>query len=504
MSGPRDLPRSLLLLMALSTGLSVSANYLALPLLDLLADDLGIRDSTAGMIVTAAQVGYAVGLLAIVPLGDLLERRRLAVSLLGATAVLLVASSLAPGGRVLLVTTALTALTSVAAQVVVPFAVTLAEPEQRGRVVAVVMSGLLLGSIVSRPISGAVAQLAGWRSVYVVCGVLVAAVAVALRVRLPTLQTPSGLAYPALLGSTLALFGTQPVLRRRALVAALSLASFNTFWTASTFLLATSYGWSEAAIGAFGLMGIAGVVATPVAGRLVDAGRARTVARASTLALPIAWGLIALGGGGGAAGLTWLLLGVLALVVAQQMLLNANQNAIYALDPAMRNRLNAAFMTAFFVGGAAGSAATTAAWVAGGWAAVSALGAVLAASTCVVWLEGRRAPRDLDTGSAGAPPHSTNGAQRGPVPHAPRAAPPTSPCGISFAGIWPNRPLRKSSYASMPPDVTGRHERAVRQDAGGCSHKRPRPLMKRSRGLQETVSRRQTCAGRSMGRSPPA
>ena len=269
-------------------------------------------------------------------------------------------------------------------------AVLLAEPEQRGRVVAVVMSGLLLGSIVSRPISGAVAQLAGWRSVYVVCGVLVAAVAVALRVRLPRLHTPSGIAYPALLGSTLALFATQPVLRRRALVAALSLASFNTFWTASTFLLATSYGWSEASIGAFGLMGIAGVVATPVAGRLVDAGRARAVARASTLCLPVAWGLIALGGGGGAAGLAWLLLGVLVLVVAQQMLLNANQNAIYALDPALRNRLNAAFMTAFFVGGAVGSAATTAAWVAGGWGAVSALGAVLAASTCVVWLEGRR------------------------------------------------------------------------------------------------------------------
>ncbi|QMW65265.1 MFS transporter [Mumia sp. ZJ1417] len=402
--------RPLLLLMALATGLSVSANYLAQPLLDVLASDLGISEASAGTIVTAAQVGYAVGLLLVVPLGDLLERRRLAVTLLGATAVLLVASSLAPSGRALLVTTTLTALTSVAAQVVVPFAVTLADPARRGQVVGVVMSGLLLGSIVSRPISGVLSQLAGWRTVYVVCGVLVAAVAVALWHRLPTLHTPSGIAYPRLIGSTLALFATQPVLRRRALVGALSLASFNTFWTASTFLLATSYGWAEAAIGAFGLMGIAGVVATPVAGRLVDAGRARTVARASTLALPVAWGAIALGGGGGTVGLWWLLLGVLVLVVAQQMLLNANQNAIYALAPELRNRLNAAFMAAFFVGGAAGSAATTVAWVAGGWGAVSLLGAVLAASTCVVWLEGRRAPRDLDAGSASAP---TNGAQRG-------------------------------------------------------------------------------------------
>ncbi|MGH1565132.1 MFS transporter [Mumia sp. DW29H23] len=379
--------RPLLLLMALATGLSVSANYLAQPLLDVLSADLGISESTAGAIVTAAQVGYAVGLLLIVPLGDLVERRRLAVSLLGATAALLVASSLAPDGRVLLLTTTLTALTSVAAQVVVPFAVTLADPARRGQVVGVVMSGLLLGSIVSRPISGALAQLAGWRSVYVVCGVLVAGVAIALWDRLPSLHTPAGITYPRLIGSTLGLFASQPVLRRRALVAALSLASFNTFWTASTFLLARTYGWSEAAIGAFGLMGIAGVVATPVAGRLVDAGRARTVARGSTLALPVAWAAIALGGGGGARGLAWLGLGVLVLVVAQQMLLNANQNAIYALDPALRNRLNAAFMTAFFVGGAAGSAATTIAWVHGGWAAVSALGAVLAAGTCVVWLE---------------------------------------------------------------------------------------------------------------------
>ncbi|TNC46908.1 MFS transporter [Mumia zhuanghuii] len=380
--------RPLLLLMALATGLSVSANYLAQPLLDVLASDLGISEASAGTIVTAAQVGYAVGLLLVVPLGDLLERRRLAVSLLAATSVLLIASSLAPSGRVLLVTTSLTALTSVAAQVVVPFAVTLADPARRGQVVGVVMSGLLLGSIVSRPISGALAQLAGWRSAYVVCGVLVAAVAVALRFRLPTLHTPSGIAYPALIRSTVALLGTQPVLRRRALVGALSLASFNTFWTASTFLLATAYGWSEATIGAFGLMGIAGVVATPVAGRLVDAGRSRTVARASTLALVCAWGAIALGGGGGPAGLAWLLLGVLVLVVAQQMLLNVNQNAVYALDPALRNRLNAAFMTAFFVGGAAGSAATTAAWVHGGWGAVSVLGATLAAATCVVWREG--------------------------------------------------------------------------------------------------------------------
>lgn len=381
--------RPLLLLMALATGLSVSANYLAQPLLDVLARDLGVSEASAGTIVTAAQVGYAVGLLFVVPLGDLLERRRLAVSLLGATALLLVASSLAPSGRVLLVTTTLTALTSVAAQVVVPFAVTLADPARRGQVVGIVMSGLLLGSIVSRPISGALAQLAGWRSVYVVCGVLVAGIAVALWRRLPTLHTPSGIAYPALIGSTLALFGSQPVLRRRAFVAALSLASYNTFWTASTFLLATTYRWSEAAIGAFGLMGIAGVVATPVAGRLVDAGRARTVARASTVGLALAWGGIALGGAGGAAGFGWLLLGVLVLVVAQQMLLNANQNAIYALDAALRNRLNAAFMTAFFVGGAAGSAATTAAWVSGGWGAVSVLGTVLAATTCVVWREGR-------------------------------------------------------------------------------------------------------------------
>ncbi|KAA1418126.1 MFS transporter [Mumia zhuanghuii] len=385
--------RPLLLLMALATGLSVSANYLAQPLLDMLATDLGVSDASAATIVTAAQIGYAVGLLLVVPLGDLVERRRLAVSLLGATAALLVASSLAPSGRVLLVTTTLTALTSVAAQVVVPFAVTLADPAHRGRVVGVVMSGLLLGSIVSRPISGALAQLAGWRSVYVVCGVLVAGVAVALWHRLPTMHTPAGIAYPALIRSTLGLFATQPVLRRRALVGALSLASFNTFWTASTFLLASAYGWSEAAIGAFGLMGIAGVVATPVAGRLVDAGRARAVTRGSTLALPVAWGAIALGGSGGAAGFTWLTLGVLVLVVAQQMLLNANQNAIYALDPALRNRLNAAFMTAFFVGGAAGSAATTLAWVHGGWGAVSVLGATLAASTGIVWLEDRRRVR---------------------------------------------------------------------------------------------------------------
>ncbi|PJJ54202.1 putative MFS family arabinose efflux permease [Mumia flava] len=368
--------RTLLLLMAASTGLSVAGNYIAQPLLELIAHDLGLTTTTAALIVTMSQVGYAVGLLLLVPLGDLVERRGLAVALFAGTTVSLLASSVAPGGTVLLATTALTALFSVAAQVVVPFAVTLATPERRGRVVATVMSGLLLGSILSRPVAGAIGEVAGWRAVYAVLAVGVAAIGAALWRRLPRLRTPAAIRYPRLIGSTLALLVAQPVVRRRSVIGALSLASFNVFWTALTFLLARRYGLSETVIGMFGLVGLAGVVATPIAGRLVDAGRLRTVTVGSAALLAGAWPMIALGGGSPA----WLVAGALVLVVGQTALMNANQNAVLGLDPALRNRVNSAFMTAFFAGGALGSAATPLAWTLAGWPAVSALGGALAAA----------------------------------------------------------------------------------------------------------------------------
>ncbi|MFD4268014.1 MFS transporter [Rhodococcus sp. NPDC058481] len=380
------LSRGLLLLMSIATGLVVAGNYFAQPLLDVIRRDLELSTSTAAMVVTAAQAGYAAGLILLLPLGDLLERRRLTVVLFGATAVFLLMSAVAPNGTVLLAGTALAAVTSVSAQVLVTFAVALASPEHRGRVVGTVMSGLLLGGLLARTISGTLSEFGGWRTAYWVNAVLLAAVAMLLWRVLPRLHTPAGMSYPALLRSTIVLFRTEPVLRWRAGIAALSLASFNVFWTAVTFLLVGDhYRWSEAVIGLFGLVAVAGTIATPVAGRLADRGHVHWVAGVGTALLAVSW--VAIGAGG--TSLVWLLAGAIALTVAQQSVLSSNQNVIYALAPEIRNRLNSAFMTAFFIGGAAGSALTAVAWVRGGWAGVSALGGALAVATFLVWVAER-------------------------------------------------------------------------------------------------------------------
>ncbi|MFV2172634.1 MFS transporter [Actinomadura sp. LOL_016] len=375
--------RGLLLLMSTATGSAVANNYFAQPLLDLIGRELGIGASATALVVTAAQCGYALGLILLVPLGDLVDRRRLAVALYAATAVFLLVSATATSGAVLLAGTALTALTSVGAQVVVPFAATLAAPEERGKVVGTVMTGLMLGLLLARTASGALAELGGWRTVYWVSAVLMALMAVLLRVRLPRLAgDPERLSYAGLLRSTVAMLKHEPSLRWRAGMAALSLASFSVLWTAATLLLVRApYGWSESAIGLFGLVGVVGALTASVAGRLADRGRVQVVSGAGTVLLVASWPLLA----AGERSLVWLLAGVVVLDLAHQAVLNSSQNVVYALRPEARNRINSAFMTVFFVGGAAGSALTSVVWARGGWTGVCVIGGALSAGTVVLW-----------------------------------------------------------------------------------------------------------------------
>ncbi|MEV0194963.1 MFS transporter [Nonomuraea sp. NPDC050691] len=378
------LSRGLLLLMSVATGLAVAGNYFAQPLLDLIGRELGIGPSAAALLVTAAQAGYALGLILLVPLGDLIERRRLAVSLYAATAVFLLVSAAAPNGTVLLVSTALTALTSVGAQVVVPFAATLADPAERGKVVGTVMTGLMLGLLLARTASGALSELGGWRTVYWVGAVLMALMAVLLRAFLPRLGGDGARqSYLGLLRSTVAMFRLEPVLRWRAGIAALSLATFSVLWTSLTFLLVEApYAWSESAIGLFGLVGAVGALTATVAGRLADRGFVQIVSGAGTVLLVTSWAAMA----AGASSLVFLLIGVVVLDLAHQAVLNSSQNVVYALRPEARNRINSAFMTCLFVGGAVGSALASAVWVDSGWTGVCVLGATLSAGTVVLWV----------------------------------------------------------------------------------------------------------------------
>ncbi|MEV4068035.1 MFS transporter [Nonomuraea dietziae] len=378
----RTLSRRLLLLMSTATGLAVAGNYFAQPLLDLISRELALTTGAAALLVTAAQGGYALGLILLVPLGDLVERRRLAVILYALTALFLLVSATAATGPILLAGTVLTALTSVAAQVIVPFAATLADPAERGKVVGTVMTGLLLGLLLARTASGALSELGGWRTVYFVNAGLMLLMAVLLRVYLPRLHTRAGLNYPALLRSIFTLLREEPVLRWRAGIGALALGSFSVLWTALTFLLVQQpYGWSESSIGLFGLVGAAGALTATIAGRLADRGHVQAVTAAGTMLMLASWLPLA----AGARSLIWLLIGVIVLDLAQQAVLNSNQNVIYALRPEARNRINSAYMTSYFIGGAIGSALTSLVWVAHGWNGVVILGATLSAGTLALW-----------------------------------------------------------------------------------------------------------------------
>lgn len=253
---------ALVLLMSVATGLSVASNYYVQPLLNTVAQNFHLSVSMAGFIVTTAQLGYACGLLLLVPLGDMLERRALIVgmSLLAAGGMVMTATS--SSFTLLLLGTVLTGLFSVVAQILVPLAATLAPPEKRGRIVGTVMSGLLLGILLARTVAGALAQLGGWRTVYWTASVLMVLMALALWRFLPQVKPTVSLNYPQLLKSIFQIYRSNRVMRTRAWAGCLSFANFSVLWTSMAFLLASPpYGYSEGEIGLLGLVGAAGALA---------------------------------------------------------------------------------------------------------------------------------------------------------------------------------------------------------------------------------------------------
>lgn len=388
--------RRLVLVFAAATGLVVANNYYAQPLLATLAHDFGASSAAAGQIVTLTQIGYAAGLLFIVPLGDLLDRRRLILVVLGATVLGLAASALAPSLAWLAALALFVGLTSVVAQILVPFAADLAPPLRRGRVVGTVMSGLLLGVLMARVFAGVVAQAAGtWRAVYALAALLMLALIVALAFELPRVPRHDGaLTYGALLRSLVALARHDGVLRLRSAYGALGFACFSVLWTTLAFLLARPpYGYGEAVIGLFGLLGVAGALCASVAGRLADRGWTLWSTGAFVLLTGLSFALLALGG----RSLLALVLGIVALDLGVQGTHITNQSVIYRASAGARSRITTVYMVTYFVGGALGSATAAALYATRGWSAVCALGAVYALAAVALWaaqlaLHARRKP----------------------------------------------------------------------------------------------------------------
>jgi predicted MFS family arabinose efflux permease len=402
-STPHDqgrLSRSLVILLAVACGAAVANMYYAQPLLHAIAAGIHTSSSNAALLVTATQIGYAAGLVLLVPLGDLLDRRLLIARLLVVTALGLAGAAAAQSLGVLALALGVVGVTSVVAQILVPFASTLASEEERGRIVGQVMSGLLMGILLARTVSGLGAAVLGWRAVFAIAGGLMLVLSAALWRALPDVAPEDGPPYPKLLASVVTLIREEPVLRRRMVYGALGFGSFTVLWTALALLLSRPpFSYGEAVIGLFGLAGLAGTVAAQAAGRVADRGGTRMATGFFLAAIAVGWGLCALGG----TSVALLIVGIVLLdlgIQGQQIL---NQTMIYSLRPEARSRLTTAYMAGNFLFGAVASALTALAWSSGGWPAVCAFGAGMSVLAVLVWLEEAWRGRARARGRAGAP-----------------------------------------------------------------------------------------------------
>jgi predicted MFS family arabinose efflux permease len=369
-------------LMTLATGLAVAGNYYAQPLLPEITRGLDISAASAGGIVTTAQLGYALGLLLIVPLGDMLERRRLIILMMLLATTGLVISATAGSFSQLLLGTALAGLCSVVAQILLPLGASLAAEAERGRVVGTIMSGLLTGILLARTVAGLLADLGGWHTVYWCGAAAMLLMTLVLARQLPVSHTGTGLPYPQLLKSVLRLLAEEPSLRLRGLLGAMAFATFSVMWTALGFLLAAPpFGFSNSTIGLFGLAGAAGALAANVVGRLSDKGHGALATRLCLALMLLAWLPLALA----PHSVTALLLGILLLDLGVAGSHVSNQGAIYRIRPEARNRLTSAYMTSYFIGGAAGSLASAWAYSHWGWNGVAAVGAACSLIGVIAW-----------------------------------------------------------------------------------------------------------------------
>ncbi|HIC47133.1 MAG TPA: MFS transporter [Methylophaga aminisulfidivorans] len=346
------LTQGLVLLMATATGIAVASNYYAQPLLDTIASEFGLSHSSAGNIVTTAQLSYGIGLLFLVPLADRLERRKLIIVMSLFATIGLLISGFSTNLPWLLLGTAITGLSSVVAQVLLPLGATLASDQQRGKVIGTIMGGLLLGILLARVVSGGLSSMGSWRYIYWFASVAMFITTLALARFLPSYHNNNDMSYRQILVSVFGLFVKEPILRYRSILGMLSFALFSMFWTPLAFLLAKPpYEYSDATIGLFGLVGVAGVFAATWAGKLADAGKGDLGTRLGLLSLLVSWVILF----NAPMSLVALLIGVLLLDLAVQLVHVSNQNKIYALHPDIRNRLTSAYMTCYFIGGAFGS-----------------------------------------------------------------------------------------------------------------------------------------------------
>lgn len=376
------------LAMAVAAGTAVANIYYNQPLLQMMDADIAAAASSFVPVMT--QLGYAAGLFLLVPLGDLIEKRRLIVVQFLLLAGALAATAFVPNLPMLLLASVAIGLTATVAQQIVPFAAQLSAPAMRGRTVGIVMSGLLAGILLSRTVAGFIGSHLGWREMFLLGVPVALGGAVLMAVTLPRSQSDNGLSYKALMRSTAALWKALPELRRAALVQGLLFASFSGFWTILVFHLSRQFGLGPEVAGMFGIIGLAGVAAAPIAGRIADTRGPKLAILAGTIATVVAWMIFGIW-----TSLSGLMVGVVVLDMAVQAALVSHQHVIFGLRPEARARINTIFMGTMFLGGASGSAVATVVWQFGGWPAVTVLGGALSIVATLVTVGGMRGKNAL-------------------------------------------------------------------------------------------------------------
>jgi predicted MFS family arabinose efflux permease len=378
----RGISRGMVLLLAGTCGAAVANLYYAQPLLDTLAKAFGVSEATAGLLITISQIGYGIGLALLVPLGDLHERRRLITTMMLVSALGLILAATAPTFAVFGAALGVVGITSVVAMVIVPMSSSMAIENERGRVVGTVMSGLLIGILLARTVSGLIAGAFGWRTVFWLGAVTMVVLAATLRRVLPRVPPTTELTYSELLRSVLVLVREEPILRQRMMIGAMAFGCFSVLWTSLAFLLSgPPYHYGNAVIGLFGLAGLAGALAATAAGRLADRGRGPHVTTATILIMLLSWPILV----AGKTSVVALIIGIALLDLGVQGLHISNQSAIYALAPEARSRLTTAYMVSYFTGGAVLSALTATLYASDGWDGVCILGAITALVALAVW-----------------------------------------------------------------------------------------------------------------------
>lgn len=365
------LSRSTLLLMATAAGLSVANIYYNQPLLDDFRQTFPADSHWVGAVPTITQVGYAAGMFFTAPLGDRFERRALILLMIVCECVSLAIAAAAPSLWVLVGASLAIGLLGTIAQQIIPFTAELARPEQRGHAVGTVMSGLLLGILLARTASGSIAALAGWRSVFMAAVVAMIVLGALIFMRLPRSTPTSTLSYPKLLGSMWHLWHELPVLREASITGGALFGAFSAFWTTLALLLADApFHYGPQAAGLFGLVGAAGALVAPLAGKSADRRGPRIGITLALAITALSYGVFALS----STSLVGLVIGVLLLDIGVQGAQISNQARIFALKPEARSRVNSIFIVFYFIGGAAGSALSAYAWRTHGWLGVCFVG----------------------------------------------------------------------------------------------------------------------------------